>query len=65
MRRILGQTQAIGELQRSLKSNRLHHAWIFSGPKGVGKYTTVIEFARILLDPEPQSSAEATGITPS
>lgn len=56
MKRLLGQSQAIEELQRSLKSHRLHHAWIFSGPKGVGKYTAAIEFARILLDPEAHTT---------
>jgi DNA polymerase-3 subunit delta' len=48
---ILGQDRAVGQLQQALKSGRLHHAWIFSGPKGVGKFTTAVEFARILLDP--------------
>ena len=52
MNKILGQTQAIDVLQQALKSARLHHAWIFSGYRGVGKFTTALEFARILLDPE-------------
>lgn len=51
MHRILGQSQAIETLRRVLRSGRLQHAWIFSGRRGVGKYTTAIEFARILLDP--------------
>ncbi len=52
MQGILGQSHALEVLRRSLNSRRVHHAWIFSGPKGVGKFTTAIEFARILLDPE-------------
>lgn len=28
------------------------HAWIFHGPLGVGKFTTAVEFARLLLDPQ-------------
>ncbi|MCZ6834516.1 MAG: DNA polymerase III subunit [Planctomycetota bacterium] len=54
MQNILGQSHAIETLQGTLKSGRLHHAWIFSGPRGVGKFTTALEFARILLDPEAQ-----------
>ena len=52
MNRILGQPRAIDVLQASLRSGRIHHAWIFSGPPGVGKFTTAVEFARILLDPD-------------
>lgn len=51
MQKILGQPFALDVIQRALSSGRLHHAWIFSGGPGVGKFTTAIEFARILLDP--------------
>ena len=51
MDRILGQDSAIEVLRSALRSGRLHHAWIFSGPRGVGKFTCAVEFARILLDP--------------
>jgi DNA polymerase-3 subunit delta' len=51
MQRILGQERAVETLRAALASGRLHHAWIFSGPPGVGKFTTAVEFARILLDP--------------
>lgn len=50
MQDILGQSRAIRILQTTLRSKRVHHAWIFAGPPGVGKFTTAIEFARILLD---------------
>jgi len=49
--RILGQAQAIEMLRAGLRSGRFHHAWIFSGPKGVGKFTTAMELAAVLLDP--------------
>jgi DNA polymerase-3 subunit delta' len=51
MQRILGQDRAIDILQDALRSERVHHAWIFAGPRGVGKFTTAVEFARIILDP--------------
>ena len=39
-------------LQSAMGGDRLHHAWIFSGPVGVGKRTVAMELARVLLDPE-------------
>ena len=47
--RILGQDQAVGQLQASLLSDRVHHAFVFHGPLGVGKFTTAAAFAKILL----------------
>lgn len=52
MHRILGQPRAIRILTAALRSERVHHAWIFSGPKGVGKFTAAVRFARQLLDPQ-------------
>jgi len=49
---ILGQDRALGLLGRSLASGRVHHAWVFSGPYGVGKCTTALAFGAALLDPE-------------
>ena len=51
MPRILGQNRALEMLDAALASGRFHHGWIFSGPKGVGKFTTALELARVLLDP--------------
>ena len=59
MRRILGQSRAVDTLAGALRSGRLHHGWIFSGPKGVGKYTTALEFARILLDPAAETDEQS------
>lgn len=54
MHRILGQDRALEVLRSALRSRRIHHAWLFSGPTGVGKHTAAVEFARILLDAEAQ-----------
>jgi DNA polymerase III subunit delta' len=51
-RRILGQSRAVAALTRATAGRHVHHAWIFHGPFGVGKCTTAMEFARLLLDPE-------------
>ncbi|MBI4053750.1 MAG: AAA family ATPase [Candidatus Doudnabacteria bacterium] len=36
-------------LEKSLKSGRLPHAWIFSGSRNVGKTSLALDFAKILL----------------
>ncbi len=58
MHRILGQPKAIGALTAARRSGRVHHAWIFSGPKGVGKFTTAVRFAGQLLDPDFELPSE-------
>ncbi|MCH8822111.1 MAG: DNA polymerase III subunit [Planctomycetes bacterium] len=52
MQEILGQPKAIESLTSAITSGRVHHAWIFSGPKGVGKFTTAKWFAKKLLSAE-------------
>ncbi len=54
MEQIIGQELALHTLQTSLDNQRLHHAYIFHGPNGVGKYTTAIAFAKELLCHTPQ-----------
>jgi len=49
---ILGQVPAVQSICRAMQRGRMHHAWIFHGPVGVGKFTTALRLARILLDPE-------------
>ncbi len=51
LRDILGQDQAIDTLRAAASSGRIHHAWIFAGPTGVGKRTTAEAFAALVLDP--------------
>jgi DNA polymerase-3 subunit delta' len=45
---IVGQPRAVEALQRSIASNRLAHAYLFSGPDGVGKRTTARALAAAL-----------------
>ena len=45
----LGQNKAVGLLSRSLENGRLAHAYLFSGPEGVGKKTTARQFSAMLL----------------
>jgi len=55
MHDILGQSNAVTILQSALISGRTHHAWIFHGAEGVGKFTTAKAFARVLLCHAPQT----------
>jgi DNA polymerase-3 subunit delta' len=48
---VVGQDRAIATLRDAVRAGRIHHAWIFHGPAGVGKFTTALAFAGLLLDP--------------
>ena len=56
---IVGQDSALGVIDAALASGRLHHAWIFHGPPGVGKFTTATWMARTLLC--PNAAADSAG----
>lgn len=47
--KIMGQSKAVKLLNRSLASGRLAHAYLFTGPDGVGKNTTAHLMAGYLL----------------
>ncbi len=46
---LFGHENAAATLASAARSNRLAHAWIIGGPKGVGKATLAWRFARALL----------------
>jgi DNA polymerase III subunit delta' len=43
---IIGHDRQLSTLRSALASNRLHHAYFFAGPEGVGKRTTAIALAK-------------------
>lgn len=45
---ILGQEQAVQQLQHALTSVRLAHAYLFYGPPGTGKKLTALQFVKTL-----------------
>ena len=49
MNEIIEQDRAIASLAAASAGNRRHHALIFSGPRGVGKFTSAVNYASSLL----------------
>lgn len=45
---VIGQARAIGFLQRAVMTGRVAHAYLFSGPSGVGKRAAALAFAQAL-----------------
>lgn len=50
MKQILGQKRAIATLRKAFDSGRRQHAWVFSGPRGIGKFTTAASLSGELLN---------------
>jgi DNA polymerase-3 subunit delta' len=46
---LLGQDKAQADFLSAFQSGRLHHAWLITGPRGVGKATLAWKIARFLL----------------
>ncbi|GBF57177.1 DNA polymerase III subunit tau [Candidatus Phycosocius bacilliformis] len=53
---LFGHHAAEAELADSLTHGRSHHAWLMTGPKGIGKATLAYRFARRLLGARPDPS---------
>lgn len=51
---VVGQDHITKTLKNAIITNRLHHAYLFNGPRGVGKTTTARIFARALNCLNPQ-----------
>lgn len=45
---VVGQPHVVGPLSRALENGRVHHAYLFSGPRGCGKTSTARILARCL-----------------
>jgi DNA polymerase-3 subunit delta' len=54
---ILGQAPAVETLERALGSGRVHHAYRFEGPAGVGKEKAALELAAHLVCPDAGKEA--------
>ena len=61
---VVGQNHITRTLKNAITQNRVHHAYLFNGPRGVGKTTTARIFARALnclnpVDGEPCNICES------
>jgi DNA polymerase-3 subunit delta' len=54
---LLGHDGAEATLAEAMRSGRMHHAWLLTGPEGVGKATLAFRFARRLLAGLPPDGA--------
>jgi DNA polymerase-3 subunit delta' len=59
--RVAGQDTALEILRRALRTGRVHHAYLFDGPPGVGKELTAWGLAQALVCEAPTAEAEACG----
>lgn len=46
---MIGHSWAIEILQHHIRSGRVHHTYLFVGPKGVGKHTLALKFAQAIM----------------
>lgn len=61
---LFGQDAAQQEFLEAFAKNRLHHAWLLTGPRGIGKATLAWSIARFLLATPPQEEDGLFGAPP-
>jgi DNA polymerase III subunit delta' len=60
---LIGHRGAEDTLLRQLGSGRMHHGWLFAGPRGIGKATLAYRLARFLLAfPDLRAATERTSL---
>lgn len=59
--RLIGQSKAEASFLEAYTSGRLHHAWLVTGPRGVGKATVAWKLARFLLAEPAQDGPSMFG----
>lgn len=61
---LLGHEEAEQAFATAWKTGRLHHAWLISGPKGIGKATLAWRMARRVLGAAPDAEYGSLGSSP-
>lgn len=59
---LVGHEWAVDLLQRQMQQGSLHHAYLISGPEGVGRTTLAMVFAQALLCEAPPAPGETCGV---
>src|SRR3954469_12485836 len=62
---LVGHTAPEAALEAARARGRLHHAWLLTGPEGVGKATFAYRAARRLLGAPPDDAYGVLGVEPS
>lgn len=62
---LFGHDAAIAEFLDSFHSDRMHHGWMITGPKGIGKASFAWKIAKFLLTQSPQSEVGLFGDAPA
>ncbi|MEM9435787.1 MAG: DNA polymerase III subunit delta' [Pseudomonadota bacterium] len=62
--RLFGQEAAEKTFLEAFNTGRLHHGWLITGPKGIGKATLAWRIARFLLATPPQEDDGLFGAPP-
>ncbi|MBL8023161.1 MAG: DNA polymerase III subunit delta' [Elusimicrobia bacterium] len=62
---ILGQEAAMNQLASSITADRVPHAYLFTGPVGVGKRTAARAWAKLLFCQNPPSPLHSCGTCPA
>jgi DNA polymerase III subunit delta' len=60
---LLGHPEAEATILEAMRTGRMHHAWLITGPEGVGKATLAYRFARRLLAGRPTVESLALDTT--
>lgn len=55
---MIGHEWAVTVLQKHVASSKQRHAYLFTGPKGVGRRTLALRFAQALNCPQPKAPGE-------
>ncbi len=58
---LVGHEDAERELLDAFNSRKMHHAWLLTGPRGIGKATLAFRFARFVLSAGSGAGGAATG----
>ncbi len=56
---LLGHADAEATILDAMRTGRMHHAWLITGPEGIGKATLAYRFARRLLAGQPKEDSLA------
>ncbi len=59
---LIGHEPAENRLLQAINTQKLHHAWIIKGPRGVGKATLAFRLARFLLDQSAPTNVRSLAV---